>query len=137
MIGKEKNLMKFSADSFVVYYVGSYGPTIRINFDSADELTKLKQAFLCLPKEQYNEVSLKNRFGLEMNDLEDLILKFTTKRISSKVSRDSKGRISWVLSADDCDQCVGLIDGLLDGGSGHQYLTSEDVGFLITVALKE
>lgn len=127
------------------YYHGAYGPTIRIDVRSLENLLKIKHTFLMLAQAKMSEVNFHQVGAVEMTGMESLNLKL----ISGKTLREKTlvlvnttvyGPVfEWSRCSAGWIKCSGLIDGLINLNSpGHQYLTDEAVDdALIEVAFQE
>ena len=126
----------------VDYYNGAYGPTIRIDTKSMDELIKVKELLSCLAlTDNEGDISISDSFTLK--GLESLILKRVS--LANKREKDLEKSNSdnlafeWAMSSEGWERCVGLVEGLIKHDApAHQYLTRE--GFddaLIELAFME
>jgi hypothetical protein len=116
------------------YYVGAYGPTIRIDIRSFEGLIKLKSLFMRLAEAEVRKVDVSQLNSVVITGIKSLVLElipenqFYEKSLEligddreGAVFRWSKCRSGWI-------HCAGLIDGLIDANSpAHQYLTNEGI----------
>ena len=116
----------------LAYYIGAYGPTIRIMADSAEGLLALREVFVDLARRRCKEIALKSR--LAVTDLSrpevSLILELLSeesrpsKRLARGESPSGLTVFRWAAHSEIWWECVGLVDGLYDSAApGHQYLT--------------
>jgi hypothetical protein len=138
--------MKIDNSIIVVdYYQGAYGPTIRIDIQTRENLVKLKDIFLQLAKSKKETTDLVTLKSVNATGLKQLILKVISsnqeREKKLKLEEGSTGNVafSWSMSSAGWQRCAGLMDGLLEPDRpGHQYLTEEDIDdALVEVAFKE
>jgi hypothetical protein len=117
----------------VDYYRGAYGPTIRIDTQTIQQLLKVKDAFLKLVEERCTEVNFHQLESIYMIGIRELVLQVTSKEQAQGlklVRAEAEGtKFVWSRSKEGWRRsCVDLIDGLLEANRpGHQYLTNEGV----------
>jgi hypothetical protein len=125
-----------TADRILVdYYAGAYGPTIRIDVQSLDDLLVVRGMFQQLAEGRVAEVHLQEMRELQVIGISSFTLKVIPEVTVSRktlhlVRTDASGPVLvWSRSpAGWMDGCVCLIDGLLERNApGHQYLTHEGV----------
>ncbi|MDF0643090.1 MAG: hypothetical protein P0111_03595 [Nitrospira sp.] len=126
----------------VDYYDGAYGPTIRIDTKSMEELVKVKELLSRLTlTDKEIDISTSDLFTLK--GVESLILKrvppaSNREKALERYNPDSLA-FEWALASEGWERCVGLVEGLINHNSpAHQYLTRE--GFddaLIELAFQE
>src|SRR6266571_130544 len=118
----------------VYYYEGAYGPTIRIDIQTLDELKKIKSLFLDLAESKRLTVDLLDVPGVSATGVDHFTLGkiATTEEVEKSLERKESQVIGvgfiWSLSANGWRRCAGLIDGLIEyNHPSHQYLTQEGV----------
>jgi len=119
----------------VDYYLGAFGPTIRLHVLSVARLNELKGIFLLLAEGSVQEVDLAQRHLSKTAGLNSLILKFVsegqTKEKNLVLIKDEFQRLNFIWSgfSEHWLTCAGLVDGLVGSDQpGHQYLTAEGIG---------
>lgn len=124
MIQNKKNIA-------VDYYEGSYGPTIRIDTFSIQQLIDLRGIISKLKDGIIDEFNIRNINGISITGMKDLILKRKIKKrfFHKKIKQTKDGLIFiWELTSEQWWHCEGLIDGLIDANNpGHQYLLEDEV----------
>lgn len=135
-----------SQDSIVIdYYQGAYGPTIRIDIQTMENLVKVKNIFRQLAELKKETIDLARVESVNATGLKQLILKVVppNQEIEKKLKLEegSAGNIafSWTMPSTGWRRCAGLIDGLIESGHpGHQYLTEEGLDdALVEIAFAE
>lgn len=132
--------MKDNQKTLIAYYLGSYGPTIRIEATTKEWLAYFKSEILQLMEEKILKIELTCLTDVTMEDIETvtLIKRHGEKDVARKVSKVKKGHFIWLQDIDELTIIAGLVDGLLASDSpGHQYLTSEAEDVLIILGYKE
>jgi hypothetical protein len=127
----------------VDFYDGAYGPTIRIDANTLEDLNRIKSVFLNLA-EQGHEINLLDLIGASVSGVDRLTLKRVevseeqTKSLKRKGSRLGIEFV-WSLSAKGWQRRAGLVDGLINfNRPSHQYLTEEGVDdAIIELAFRE
>ena len=121
------------------YYAGAYGPTIRFDCISLDDLRVLREVFRRLALGESREVLLHRLEGLSVSNLEELTLALVDVEARVSLRRLNRGSFLWVNTMDGWGRCCGLLDGLIEPNEpGHQYLTDEGVDdALVEVCLYE
>ena len=123
------------------YYLGAYGKTIIIFTCSTDWLILLKGAICRLLNDEVMEVDICKLSDIKSGDsIDEFVLYKIEKSIKQCISTQEKkpSAFVWKQDKEEIITLVGLIDGLLEGsGSGHQYLTNEDSGFVVELSLNE
>jgi len=114
------------------YYQSGYGPTIRIDVSSMENMENLKEVFTLLANSSGIEVDF---LALE-NVLDTSIKKFTMKSMencSNDLELDFSNAdtnnitLDWAMPTHEWERVVGLVQGLIDFDKpAHQYLTNED-----------
>ena len=119
----------------VDYYLGAFGPTIRLHVLSVARLNELKGIFLLLAEGSVQEVDLAQRQLSKTAGLNSLILKFVpegqTKEKNLVLIKDEFQRLNFIWSgfSEHWLTCAVLVDGLVGSDQpGHQYLTAEGIG---------
>ena len=129
----------------VDYYEGAYGPTIRIDAQTLDDLNKIKSMFVELAQTRRSVINFLDVVGVHTTGLDQ----FTLERVettdefgkSLKHQRSELAGVGfvWSLPANGWKRCAGLIDGLIEyNRPSHQYLTKEGVDdVIVELAFKE
>lgn len=128
----------------VDYYQGAYGPTIRIDTHTIDELLKIKSLFLNLAESKLASVNFIDSVDACTEGLDELVLEraeTTDKPDKHLRKEDQMGhlRFVWSLPSSGWTRCAGLIDGVIGYNlPSHQYLSREGVDdALIEIAFQE
>ncbi len=117
----------------VDYYQGAYGPTLRIDIVSLDDLSKIKNLFVDLSKSIDHQVDLTKFENAIATGLNSLILQSSSKieKNQKKLTQIHQGNninFLWKTSPQDWARIVSLVQQLIDvKRPGHQYLTEEGV----------
>lgn len=121
------------------YYEGAYGPTIRFDSNSLDDMEELKAVLGRLAASEAREVALHHLGCLSVCNLEALILSLVEVEPEVALRRVGRRRFLWVNSREGWARSCGLIDGLIQANKpGHQYLTNEGIDdALVEVCLLE
>ncbi len=131
------------------YYQGSYGPTIRIDILSLENLRKMKNLFVHLAKSVNYEINLLEFGNIQAKGINKFILQSTTngkkydwlrrKNLTFIKKNNNEIVFHWGLSPYNWERVVCLVQRLLDEKTpGHQYLTQEGVDdALVEVAFLE
>jgi len=113
----------------VDYYDGAYGPTLRIDTKSMDELIKVKELLSRMALTD-KEVDISRSDLFTLTGLESLIMKRVPP--ASKQEKDLQRSdpdslaFEWAMSSEGWERCVGLVEGLIKHNApAHQYLTRE------------
>jgi hypothetical protein len=116
------------------YYEGAYGPTIRIDTQSIETVTQIRDIFLELSAAKVSEVKFHEIDSIKTTNIRALTLQLVAENKDSEKSlvlekMTAEGPIfCWSRSSKGWNNCAGLLDGLLKHGrSGHQYLTEEGI----------
>ena len=120
------------------YYSGAYGPTIRIDIMSLENLRKMKNLFVQLAKSTNYEINLLelenikvkgiNKFILQSISLDKKYDRFGTKNLTLTKHNNNEIIFQWKLSPCNWETTVCLVQRLLDVKTpGHQYLTKEGI----------
>jgi hypothetical protein len=116
----------------LAYYDGAYGPTLRIDVQSLEDLTAIRQVFGGLASGDIREADFVRALNCRLDSMHSLIVRSVLHR-ASKVLRldhlESTGpSFLWSNTAEDWVDCAEMADVLLKHNTpGHQYLTSEGV----------
>jgi hypothetical protein len=113
------------------FYKGAYGPTIRIDAQTADALKVVLDIFKALAGGATTEVLLTSgpSFRLSGHDFVRLRLEDdgrTTKCLRRvRVHSGTGVGFEWTCDRDGWTRCVALVGRLFQHNPGHQYLTDE------------
>jgi len=132
--------MKDNKKTLIAYYLGSYGPTIRIEATTKEWLAYFKSEIIQLIEEKVSKIEITCLTDVTVEDIESvtLIKKHGEKNVVEKVSTINENHFIWVQDIDELTNIAGLVDGLLASDSpGHQYLTSEADDVLIILGYRE
>ena len=134
--------MRNTVKTIIDYYVGAYGPTLRIDVQMFDWLLFFRNYIIQLIEDKINYIDFINFQNIDVTNIYSFTLYKTHKSIYPSIykSNDKKNNLifKWYLTSDQLFHITGLIDKLLeDENSGHQYLTNEEEGLLIELAYKE
>lgn len=126
-------------EALLDYYEGAYGPTIRFDSNSLDDLEALRETFRRLASGEACEVALHGMGGLSVSNLEALTLALVDVDPKVALRRLNRGLFLWVNTREGWTRCCSLIDGLIQFNKpGHQYLTNEGLDdALVEVCLYE
>ena len=128
--------------TYIVYYEGAYGDTIRIATKQKTWLVKLKERLLRILSGESDDIDICNLGDIKIFDsINELVLTKTNKRSKSCVAFEmvnGSRSYKWKLDNEEIETIIGLIDGLIcDESPGHQYLTDEEEGCLIELSYNE
>jgi hypothetical protein len=121
-------------------YDGAYGLTLRIATRSPKGLGFLRANFEALASGSCPEVTLCKDAGVHMDGCDVFRLLATTyNEVGLAVVTDEEGStVRWAQTPESWRQACGLIDGLDEYGTGHQYLTDmEPNPLLIELSYRE
>jgi len=131
-------------DTIIIdYYQGAYGPTVRIDIHSMDDLIRIRNVINNIKNGKTQEFKFQSMDNAKFTNLSDLIMKLETKKRfyyhSIKVENTVTGSIIlWLQTAKGWEHSEGQIDGLIEnGGPGHQYLTRESDEVIVELAFNE
>jgi hypothetical protein len=127
------------------YYEGAYGPTIRIDAQSMEDLLGIKNIFLQLAGSSSQAIDLAEKEGVKTTGLNQFILRWVPdkpevkKKLVLLSNTNTDIAFEWAMSAKNWKRIAGLIDGLIESNApGHQYLTEEGVDdAVVELAFKE
>lgn len=137
----------------VAYYVGSYGPTLRIDIQTLADILEIRKITKRLSSREVEKISLeKLGFVVLKPPVESLTLVTLRAggegaarrrgRIKRRIGADGSMAFEWAQTAEEWSRAVGLINGLYEAGKRgtpcHQYLnddSNEEV--LLEMALME
>jgi hypothetical protein len=112
------------------YYVGAYGPTIRINVNTLDGLAIVRDTFKTLATGARSVIRISNGPNFRLSGFSYLELRTGKtgdgKHLRKMESADDAGFV-WELDPHGWSDCLALVGGLFQSNSGHQYLTREKV----------
>lgn len=136
-------MMHYGDDIIIDYYIGAFGPTIRIETNSKKALYKIRDSITKLKDSRIHEYSLLNYEYMKVTGVNDIIMKRVAMNppyheVEIIENKDDKPIFLWYQTVESLDRIEGLIDGLIDSDSAsHQYLTSERNNVLIELVYKE
>ena len=117
------------------WYEGSYGPTIRIDTITPEDLLRLRQIFRDLSVSTMHIINLVLIDGITTVALDELVLAnvrsqhANAKSLKRKKNKFGKNCFEWSLVPDGWRSCLERVDVLLERNSaGHQYLNEEQEG---------
>lgn len=115
------------------YYEGAYGPTIRIDVQSVDALTKIRDFIHQLAESTISSIDLTEEEGVKATGFSRIILAVSDDHKTEEklllLKNGSEGIIiNWAMFPASWGRVHGLVNGLFECGySAHQYLTKEGV----------
>jgi hypothetical protein len=114
------------------YYVGAYGPTVRIDAHELEDLTAVRQLFKGLASKDVTEADFSQALGCGVRSIHSLVVRSVEQRASKVFKLEyhtPRGPVFvWSNTADGWLECAEKIDALVDKDSpGHQYLTGEGI----------
>ena len=127
----------------VSFYVGAYGPTLRIDMQTREHVALMTGIFTRLMEEPNSSTVLAADGPWTFTGVGAITL--VSVPGSAPIGRAVAGqgphgtRVDWQASSDGWLQCLGLLEGLTDTDEpGHQYLTEEIKGqVLVVLAFRE
>jgi hypothetical protein len=116
----------------LAYYVGAYGPTIRIDSQSLENLAAVRQLFRRLASGAVQEADFAEALGCRLDSMGALIVKSVESRHAKalELQDHNAGRpvFRWSNTGEEWLEQAEKVDGLAAAQSpGHQYLTREGV----------
>jgi hypothetical protein len=116
----------------LAYYVGAYGPTIRIDSQSMEDLVAVGQLFRRLASGAVQEADFGQALGCRLDSIGSLIVRSVESRSSKALALQyyTAGQpvFGWSNSGDEWLEQAEKVDALAAADSpGHQYLTREGV----------
>ena len=116
----------------LAYYVGAYGPTIRIDAQSSEDLVAVGQLFRRLAAGTVREAELGGALGCRLDSIGSLIVKSVESRppkaLELLYSMAGKPVFGWSNTGEEWLEQAERVDVLAaDDSPGHQYLTQEGV----------
>lgn len=124
-------------------YDGAYGPTLRIDTQTAAALVVVRDLLRGLSEGAAARYDLAEdaRFALTGVASVELTVAAGARRVGLRKSSAGRGlpSIRWNLDSEGWRSCVGLVGGLLEASRpGHQYLTTEgEDDVLVELAFRE
>jgi hypothetical protein len=119
----------------VDYYAGAYGPMLRLDTTSLDELLVIRNVFVDLAQERTDIINLLAVPGIIRNGVDRLILRrLESQNPLRKCLKLRKTRVKgiefhWTMPRVDWWECVNLVDGLAGSSRpAHQYLNANREG---------
>jgi hypothetical protein len=115
----------------LAYYEGAYGPTIRIDVQSMDDLLVVRWLVARLATDVGFEAECSDALGLAREGIGALIVKSVkhapSQALGLHYSTVDGPVFVWSNTMDGWQECLEKIQGLVDGNrSAHHYLTVED-----------
>jgi hypothetical protein len=125
-------LERQSVRPIIAFYVGAYGPTIRIDIQTKQDLAALRSIFEQLRRSP-QDISLVAALAAHAEGLRELILSSVPPRAPKHVKvlaahGSDRPTFQWFESPDTWSTCIDLLDAFHDDEAGHQYLTPEGLG---------
>jgi hypothetical protein len=139
---KRSSQMTTSQKGLLVdYYMGAYGPTLRFDATTPEDLALIRETIGALLTGRSKEIDISSDPRFSLSRFAFLKLRIgksgDEKHLRKLESAQGKGFV-WELDSDGWRDCLDLIEGLFEGGPGHQYLTREGVDdALVELAYKE
>jgi hypothetical protein len=128
------NNRECKASTIVDYYMGAYGPTIRIWSRDKAQIFALQNAFLCLASGTQDALNLADVLSVIPSGMKSLTLRLAPissneqKALSIRTCVNEDAAFEWSMRKSGWERAAALIDGLLRQDiPGHQYLTKEGV----------
>jgi hypothetical protein len=127
----------------LAYYVGAYGPTIRLDTQTLDELVAVRQLFGRLALGEVLQDDLCKALACHVDAVQSLVVHCAPEHLSKALELKGNGSngpiFSWKNTSDDWLECEEKVEALISSGSpGHQYLTHEGIDdALVEVCYKE
>jgi hypothetical protein len=117
-----------SKETFIVFYDGVDGPTIRIDIYEADYLSALLAGIKDLIDGRKQKIDISEMIPVKMINLQTIVMEIVPEsevwRKSVFLKKDkSEITFLWITSSEGWLQCYGLIEGLVV--PGHQYLNTD------------
>jgi hypothetical protein len=134
----EVEVMKIQS-TYIDYYIGSYGDTIRIAFKNKNWAISFRENITKILKNEIDKFDICKLADTECsNTIDELklikVLKSTIPCIVTN-SKINPMHFNWKQDEEELETLLGLIDGLIDSDDpGHQYLTDEEDNILIILA---
>lgn len=121
-------------------YDGAYGQTLRIATRNSEALMLLRHMFESLAEEKTNQLVLGNNQGTSLENCAELYLLLSeqdAKRVDLRID-ETGTKVAWVQPAIEWRDACDLVDGLVQHGHGHQYLTEmERTPIIIELSYRE
>lgn len=114
----------------LAYYVGAYGPTIRLDTQTLEELKAARQLFGRLAAGEVLQEDLCKALVCRADAIHSLIVQSVPeppgRALQSKGDSVRGPLFVWTNDSAGWQECVEKVDALIVSGSpGHQYLTNE------------
>jgi hypothetical protein len=125
------------------YYQGAYGPTIRIDTQTIENLIAVKLVFDSLARyEPLREIELVDALGAQEDSLKGFFLSVAPEAERAGLFSLATGRdrqtFRWINPPEFWLRCSSLVEALIESNeSGHQYLSSEGDDVNIEIAYAE
>jgi hypothetical protein len=121
-----------NAQILLSYYMGSYGPTIRIDTHLPEQLLFIRDLFGRLASDGAMEEDFACAVPCRLDSIRTLLVRSTPRRLPKALElerRDSGGAsFRWSNTPEDWLECAAKVGALIDSGAaGHQYLTTETI----------
>lgn len=122
-------------DIVVDYYQGAYGPTIRIDIQTLENLLKVREIFARMANATDETRNFFELGDVTVSGLSALILRSTVKekegekKLQAMEGGQEGPAFLWTMTPNGWSRSAGLIDGIIESVSpgGHQYLTQEGI----------
>jgi hypothetical protein len=114
----------------LAYYMGAYGPTIRLDTQTLEELKAVRQLFGELASGEVVQEDICKTLACRVDSLQSLMVQSSpepaVKALELKGHSLHGPIFSWTNTSADWLECAEKVDALIFSDSpGHQYLTSE------------
>lgn len=124
----------------VAYYVGAFGPTLRIDIQTQNDLEAAITIFEGLAQSSVREVNFAKTLGARLGGPEGSHAEglHKPKHVQKVSTHDRKPTLHWLEPVETWERCIGLVEVFRTGEPGHQHLTPENVGdALVEFAFRE
>jgi hypothetical protein len=116
----------------LAYYVGAYGPTIRIDAQSLEDLVAVGQLFRRLASDAVQEADFGQALGCRLDSIGSLMVRSVKSRLSKALElqyyTEGQPVFGWSNTGEEWLEQAERVDVLAAADSpGHQYLTCEGV----------
>ena len=118
----------------LAYYQGAYGPTVRIDIQTMEDLIKVRNIFSRLSQKIDDKINLAACENIKSIGVDKFVMVIVPKGPLAKKKlhlvnkKEKASEFLWQLSSEDCETIDGLIEGLVeDNTPGHQYLSEEGI----------
>jgi hypothetical protein len=128
--------------AILAYYAGAYGPTLRIDIQSENDLEAAITILEGLAQSSAGEVNFADALGALLDGLKEFTLKAVPPHIGRHVQKVSthvkKPTFHWLEPVETWQRCLDLVESFRRGSLATKYLTPENVGdALVEFAFRE